>query len=51
METDGFILDTDDLVDYIGKKTCIHKEIIETVLKYEQQYMIERGIVEIQEIN
>lgn len=50
MDVDGFILDMDDLIDYISKKTCVYKGIIETILNCEQQYMIEKGIAEITEI-
>lgn len=50
MDVDGFILDMDDLIDYISKKTCLDKEILETVFTCEQQYMIEKGIAEITEI-
>lgn len=50
MDVDGFILDMEDLIDYVHKKTGIDKEALENVFDCEHQYMVEKGIAEITEI-
>lgn len=51
MEVDGFIMDMYDLALYINENTGFDVDIIEEILKSEQQYMIEKGIAEIEPIN
>ena len=50
MDENCFIMDMYDLALYINKKTGFDVDIIEEILKSEQQYMIEKGIAEIEQI-
>jgi hypothetical protein len=39
------VVDVDEIVDYINKETLIDKELIETILFIEEEYLRRKGII------